>query len=257
MKICTLASGSKGNSTYIEAGGVRILIDAGLAFAEIARRLRTLGEDIYNINAVLITHEHADHIKSVDVMLECGIEVYCHAMAYNAMRKKFPIGMLKTFTDHGFNLGGVEIYPFRVPHDAAYSVGYRLTHGGEAAAFATDLGHITDGIVNNMRGSAYILAESNHDVTMLRRGKYPHMLKQRIEGMKGHLSNDTCAALLSRVITKDTRFVRLAHLSEENNFPELAFHTVTDKLREMNIVENGRLSIEVAAQHFIGEPITL
>ena len=257
MRICTLASGSKGNSTYIEADGVRILIDAGVSFSELGRRLSAIGEDIRGINAVLVTHEHADHIKALDVVLENGIDVYCHALAYAGLRKKFLTGSLKTFTDHGFSLRGVEIYPFRVPHDAAYPVGYRITCGGRTAAFATDLGHITDGIVNNMRGCNYILAESNHDVSMLRRGSYTYALKQRIEGVKGHLSNNACAELLSRVITKDTRYVRLAHLSEENNIPELAFHTVTDKLREINIIENGSLSIEVAGQHCVGEIVVL
>lgn len=233
MKICVLGSGSKGNCTLVESGSTTLLIDAGFSGIEIKRRLAAIGRQPDEINAILVTHEHHDHISGVGVLSRrSSIPVYANPATHRASEKR--VGKLFSANDFGtgdkFILGDLEIHPFRVSHDTADPVGYVVSDGKVSMGYCTDTGKVTTLIEHHLRRCDLLVLESNHDPVMLREGPYPLYLQQRVRSNQGHLANDDAAKLLKKLANGKLRHVVLAHLSEVNNLPDLAMETTLQRL---------------------------
>ncbi len=253
LRYCSLFSGSKGNSTYVGTSSCGVLIDAGVSAKRIESSLRERDVDARSIRAVLVTHEHTDHIAGLRVLCKrygwplIASRGTLTAMAeYNkidADRKMYCIQAGQKIT-----LGDIQIEAFATPHDSRESYGYCITNEqGRSIAVATDMGYITSSVEEAIAGVDLVHIESNHDVTMLRNGPYPYPLKQRIEGEGGHLSNAACAALLPRLLRGGTSRFVLAHLSEENNLPALAKQTSADSLNAVGAKEGSDYLLDVAS----------
>ncbi len=225
MRMHVLSSGSKGNLTFLETAGVRILVDVGLSCKEATRRLQAVGVDPESLDAILVTHEHSDHIRGVSVTSRrYKLPVWIGARAWKRVSVRetdwFLVNEFRP--ERPFCIGDLEILPFRVPHDAADPVAYRFQSPEGRAGLVTDLGHAPEPVVRALLGSDLLVLESNHDETMLETGPYPDYLKRRIRSHAGHLSNTQSAELLDRLWHPGLKGVVLGHLSEENNRPELA-----------------------------------
>jgi len=262
VKFCSLYSGSSGNSIFIGTEKTKILIDAGLSYKKIVQALTSIGESPENLNAVLITHEHSDHIKGIGVLAKkLDIPIYANEMTWNAIKVQRemikPCNVRYFTSENGFELGNMWIVPFMIPHDAAEPVGFNFHIGSKKITTATDIGHMTRKILDCFTGSDFLLLESNHDVEMLRVGKYPWFLKQRILGEKGHLSNEMAGKVVSWMAEHGTSRFCLGHLSRENNFPELAYQTVSNALLEKNIIAGRDVLLDVALRDKVGNIVEL
>lgn len=234
----TLASSSKGNSVYVACGNDSLLIDAGISCRRIESALSSLGADIKTLSAIIITHEHSDHISGLPTLSKkYGIPI--HMTEYSAREmlssaKYHPTADFITVHPPLFELklGALSVSSFTTPHDSVCSVGYVIKAGGETLALATDIGHISDEIRENLFGAESVILESNHDENMLLSGSYPYDLKRRILSDRGHLSNDNAADFAYALATSGTKRIVLAHLSPENNIPALALETSLSRLRE-------------------------
>jgi len=227
VKVVVLGSGSRGNATLVVGGRTRVLVDAGFSRAELARRLHDVGERLEDVDAILLTHEHGDHARGVRVVAKReGIPVACHGDTLRAAR--LDDGTIPEWMEieagRPFCIGDLAIEPFEVPHDAAFTLGFRIRAEGLTIAYCTDLGHVTHVVRERLASANVLIVESNHDLDMLRDGDYPWTLKQRIASRHGHLSNDATAGLLESVVDGEAMVVALAHLSESNNVPDLAAH---------------------------------
>lgn len=254
MRLITLSSGSRGNSILIEGKDTKILIDAGICAREIEKRLTEVGTDPKQINAILITHEHSDHIKGVDVFARKNkCKVYAHKLIWEKLD-----GCLKNlsklqkieFENYEFFINELAIMPFEVMHDAVHTCGFSVITGGRKISVVTDIGKITPKIISALKGSDLVVIESNHDVDMLMTGPYPGYLKRRIISSHGHLSNEECANTIRQLVNYGTKNFVLAHLSETNNTEEAAklacFHML-----EKNQISN-RIHISIAYQNKVG-----
>lgn len=257
FKICTIASGSKGNCTYIECGGTHLLVDAGIPLKRLERELSELDIKLSQIDGVLITHEHADHICGLKQLADAGVPVYAHERALSAICRKSGALSFESvdFYDGGFEIGAITVRPFRIPHDAAYPMAYAFQSGGEKVSVATDIGHITEGLISNLKGSTTVLLEANHDLEMLLKGGYSPQLKRRISGANGHLSNDSAGIIALNLLPFGLKNLILGHLSEENNYPELAFSTVVQAVEREGAREGRDIHITVASQYKKGDII--
>lgn len=225
MNIKVFASGSGGNCMLCSERDTHILIDAGISMRRLRQSLRAWDLDIDEIGGVLITHEHSDHVSGLKMLLKYyALPLYApHTVAARLC------GMLPDAQEHmhiirpgtDFRLGGVTVRAFHTPHDTDESVGYRVAGRG-VFALATDMGHVTQEVLDGLTGADAVLIESNHDLEMLYNGPYPVMLKRRILSDRGHLSNSDCAALALQLAETGTRTVILGHLSRENNRPDIA-----------------------------------
>ena len=250
MKICTLASGSSGNSLYLESEQSKILIDAGASFRRISTRLASLDVDILEIDAVILSHEHTDHSKAVEKM-----EVPVYASWRIADLWKDRVKTLVEFdSSTPFRLKDLLVTPFSVAHDACDPVGFTVEDGASKVGVVTDIGKITRLVVESLRGCSALVVESNHDREMLLDGPYPWHLKQRISGGDGHLSNEQSASLIEEVLHDGLRHVVLAHLSSMNNTPELAMASAREILLSNG---GGRVSVSVAPRNGVSEVIAL
>ncbi|MGE5423199.1 MAG: MBL fold metallo-hydrolase [Ignavibacteriales bacterium] len=232
MQIHIIASGSKGNAIFLDFGTAKILVDAGISCRRIERGLASVGVKTGDLDAVLITHEHSDHINGLDVLIrKHRIPVYTRPRTWQSIMcgEDFPQECRRALTDH-LAIRGVDIKPFRISHDAADPVGFSFFCDQTKCVVATDLGVVTKQVADEMAMADYMVLESNHDVAMLRNGPYPQFLKQRIRSSVGHLSNHDAAEVLSAIPCKSGMQVFLAHLSQQNNHPDLAESTVTDFL---------------------------
>jgi phosphoribosyl 1,2-cyclic phosphodiesterase len=233
MEFCTIASGSSGNCTFVGNDHVSLLIDAGISGKRIEEGLNKAGRSGKDLDGILITHEHIDHIRSIGVLArKYKVPVYATGGTMDYLFHCSSLGRLdrelfhKVEADRPFSVGGMVIEPFHIMHDAAEPVGYRIEADGKKFAVATDMGCYDDYIIEHLKGLDSIVIESNHDINMLQVGKYPYRLKQRILGERGHLSNASSGQLLSKVLNDHLQGIFLGHLSQENNLPELAFETV-------------------------------
>ncbi len=250
MKLCPLCSGSSGNATYIEAGGTRILIDAGLSCKRITELLDRIGVDVRSLSGIFITHEHDDHIRGVNILSKkFDLPVYANADTWSMMRDKLdgvaPKNVCVFESDRDFYLAGMRVLPFSVPHDAIHCVGFTVTAEGHKVGVCTDLGHVDARILSILSGCELLLFEANHDVDMLMAGSYPYLLKKRILSGNGHMNNDDCGKALVKLYATGVKNVILGHLSKENNYPELAMVAVRAALEEAGI---GDMQIAVAAR---------
>lgn len=251
--ITSLYSGSKGNSVLIETDETKILIDAGKSARALCNTLAVIGKSIDKIDAIFITHEHTDHIGALEVLLKKHrIPVHIVGISANKllMRSKDIFeGVLCLHTPiFTVTVGNMKISSFPTPHDSEYSVGYRIAIGESCIGYATDIGYVTDEIKNGLSGCESIVIECNHDEEMLMNGPYPYDLKLRIKSKRGHLSNKDCAEFVSNLCFIGTKNILLAHLSEENNDPELAFDEVWSAISDETV------NLKVASQY---QPVKL
>ena len=252
LNFCSLYSGSSGNSLFVESNNTKLLIDCGTSAKKIESALDSINIDITDIDAILVTHEHSDHIQGLGtVSKKYNIPVFANCETWNAMqtqKSKIDLNNQKTFENNTeFQIGNLQILPFSTPHDAANPCGFNICNGNKKISIATDLGHVNETLLNNLKHSSFILLEANYDPEVLKVSKYPYLLKQRIAGPKGHLSNSTAGKVISNLIKKDLKEVMLGHLSKENNFPELAYQTVTEELIHNNI-DTKDIKISVASR---------
>lgn len=249
MQIQSFASGSGGNCTLVEGGGKYILVDAGISLRRIKSCLSARGMELCDISAVLLTHEHSDHVCAL-AMLEKYTEIPVVASG-GTTRSLMAKGKLtgKNFeiieAGEHLNIEGIAVKPFNTSHDAAESFGYTFEYGYEKTAVVTDLGRVTAEVRNAVCGASAVLLEANHDVDMLRVGPYPWQLQQRILGPNGHLSNEDSGQFALELAEQGARHILLAHLSKENNHPKVAYKTVADILIKGG-VEPGSLKLNVA-----------
>lgn len=255
LRLCSLYSGSSGNCIFVEDGQTRLLVDCGVSGKKIEQALSSQGIDLKSINAVLVTHEHSDHVQSVGIIhRKSGADIYANEGTFRAFEGsigRYDEASVKIF-DGKFNIGDIEITPFSIPHDAADPVGYTFSDGIKKLSVCTDIGYVTEEVSKNVMGSDVILLEANHDVEMLKSGPYPYPLKKRILSDKGHLSNENAGVLCRELIEHGSKDIILGHLSMHNNHPDLAYVTVKSVLEEGGIkVSDCRLS--VASREFPGE----
>jgi phosphoribosyl 1,2-cyclic phosphodiesterase len=293
MRMTVLASGSKGNSTLVASSRTRILVDAGLSCRELMKRMQMANEDPTAIDALLITHEHQDHVQGVAVLArKLGVPVYFTQATHRAWMRwmmpqkrltyaawlalrqqppgveeveKAPVekaedpcslpGVEYFSAGSGFSIGDIVVTPFTIPHDAADPVGFVFEADGVRMAIATDLGYMPPNVKMAIRNCDVLMLESNHDLEMLRDGPYPWSVKQRVMSRVGHLSNEAASDFLEKNYDGNASFVVLAHLSESNNLPELARVTAERALRDrMSLLANKLL---LAQQDGPLEPICL
>ncbi len=243
LKFCSLYSGSTGNSLLVQNDNTYILVDAGVSATKIVEALNSIGISISQIEAILITHEHSDHIKSIGTLSKkYNIPVFANDKTWKAMpteAKKVPLDCQRKFMiDNKFSIGSLEILAFSIPHDAADPCGFNIFGSNKKISIATDIGHITPSIFTNLKNSTFVLLESNYDPEVLRYSSYPYSLKRRIAGPNGHLPNNEAGDTISKLIDSGLKSAMLGHLSKENNFPELAEQTVLEELATNNYNKN-------------------
>ncbi|MFQ5927553.1 MAG: MBL fold metallo-hydrolase [Terriglobia bacterium] len=224
MQVTILGSGSSGNAMLVSSGHTRLLIDAGFSKRETLRRLAATGEPADSVQAILISHEHADHVQGLLALAqEWNARVYLTPGAREALGWAEALPRVETFrSGERFPIGDIEVTSFLTPHDAAEPVGFTFQAEGLKTALVTDIGFITELIKQQIRGADCLIIESNHDLEMLRHGPYPWFVKQRVLSRLGHLSNLELGRFLEEDYDGVARYLILAHISENNNHPEIA-----------------------------------
>ena len=246
LAVCILASGSRGNATFVSSGSTSILIDAGLSGIEIERRLKSKGLSPKDLDAILVSHEHTDHIQGVGVLSRrFNLPVYINSKTQGAA---FPqIGKVHDVKNFAcgstFLINDLAIHPFSISHDAEDPVGFTLNQNGTTIGIATDLGIVTAMVKEHLKGCGLLILEANHDEDMLINGPYPWSVKQRVKSRTGHLSNAASKQLLNEIQHDRLKHVILAHLSETNNTPQKAVDEVGKALNRNNV------QLDVAVQH--------
>ena len=231
ISVSMLASGSRGNCALVSSSSTKILVDAGISCRETFRRMKSMGEDPHSLSAILITHEHSDHIYGLATLAKrLRIPVFMTGATYQtwqrAMRdehgEKPKLEKFERFeSGHSFQVGDIAVKPFTIPHDAADPVGFTFRAEGIKVGLATDLGYIPLSVRDHLRGCDVLIMESNHDLEMLRVGPYPWSVKQRVMGRMGHLSNEVACKFVREGLDTRTSTLILGHLSEHNNHPEI------------------------------------
>ena len=247
MQFSVLGSGSKGNATYIATAQTAILIDGGFSGVEIERRLGSIGAHLQSISAILLTHEHNDHIRGVGVLSRRGkLPVYANQGTLEAAgdNLKNLHQYVEFHTGDTFRINELSIHPFSISHDTRDPVGFVVSDGACSIGYCTDTGRVTKLMQHRLGGCHALILESNHDPELLRNGPYPAFLKQRVAGKAGHLANFEAAGFLEDLIHDGLEHVVLAHLSETNNLPERAYETARDILP----VNGQKLHLTIAAQ---------
>lgn len=233
MRVCVLASGSKGNSSYIETDGTRSLVDIGMSAGYIAKALKEIDVEPSSIQRIFITHTHADHVAGLKVFLK-----KYHPIVYltEKMEKELDFEIEdKVYIDDDMVIDDLSVSVVKTSHDVADSNGYVFSSSGKSVVYITDTGYIHVKNFDKLKNKSLYVFESNHDVRLLREGRYPYYLQQRILSDKGHLSNKDSAYYLSKFIGDETEKIILIHLSEENNRPELALKTLLDTLDKKGV----------------------
>ena len=264
MRFCSIASGSSGNCIYVGSEETHVLVDAGISGKRIEQGLNQLELTGNDIDAILVTHEHSDHVSGLGVMARrYHIPVYTTGGTADAISRMKNMQKLPEDTfheieeDQDFHIKDLTIHPFSIPHDAAQPVGYRLECQDKAVGIATDLGKYNEYIVDNLQNLDALLLEANHDIRMLQVGSYPYYLKKRILSDVGHMSNDSAADIVTQMALSGTKRFFLGHLSKENNDPELALKTACSMLKERGLIVGRDLYMAVAAREHYSEVITL
>ena len=238
MKVCALASGSKGNSTYVASSTTRLLIDLGTTSMHVEKKLKEIDIDPSSITGILISHTHSDHINGLRVFVKkYNPTLFLTDKMLEDIKKIFPVDNY-VLIDNEFSIGDINVSTIKTSHDASDSNGYILSNNDSSVVYITDTGYINQKNHKKLYNKNVYVFESNYDVEKLMNSKYPYYLKQRILSDKGHLSNKDSSYYLSKFIGKDTHTVILAHLSHENNDPDIALKTLQDKLNEENISFN-------------------
>ena len=233
MRLCSIASGSSGNCIYVGSDHTHLMVDAGISGKRIEQGLNSLELSAKDMDGILITHEHVDHVKGLGVMArKYALPIYATKGTLDEIRRMGSLGVIpdelyrEIHPDEPFAVGDLTVKPMHISHDAADPVAYRVEGERKSAGIVTDLGKYDDYIVDKIQGLDVLLLEANHDIHMLEVGSYPYPLKRRILGDRGHLSNELSGKLLCRVLHDRMKAVFLGHLSKENNYEELAYETV-------------------------------
>lgn len=257
MKLYSIASGSSGNSIFIgsEENSGGILVDTGISKKRIEEGLAAEHVTMDHIQGIFITHEHSDHICGLGpVLRKYAIPVYATEGTIDSILRNGKCGKVDAELfqpvrpDVPVNVGGMEVMPFSISHDAADPVCYTIREGDVKVAVATDMGEYTDYTLSHLEDCEGMLLEANHDINMLQAGSYPYQLKLRILGKEGHLSNDACGRLLRRLVHYRLKHILLGHLSQENNYPELAYETVRYELAQEELSAGDELFLGVAGR---------
>lgn len=260
----SLSSGSCGNASLLRCGEVTLMIDAGLGIRALKKHFKELGPDPHRLSAVLVTHDHADHIRGLEAFaVDYSVPVYSSPQVYRAFHHADYLhgGLLNYLISmpvgEAMTIGPLEITSLEVPHDATQNVGYRIKGPSGTLTFLTDVGEVTPQMEQAIRESNYLVIESNYDEEMLRRGPYPHLLKQRILGGQGHLSNAESARTVVRNLHPGLKFVALCHLSGHNNSPTVAYDTMATALRRAGVAVGTDLRLEVLGRRVVSEEFRL
>ena len=252
ISVSVLASGSSGNSIYINDGKNSFLVDAGLSGKKIINRLKKIDVHPDEIDGIFITHEHKDHIKGVGILSRrLDVPIYANDETWAACAEelgKLKEKNIKVFSTE-FSFGNFDIKPIRISHDAAAPVAYVVYRNNKKIVLATDMGYINDDLMEELKDIDFLLLESNHDIDMLMSGSYPRFLKNRIRGNQGHLSNDAAAEILPKIINGRCPNILLGHLSEENNNPKVAYMTVENILKKEGFLVDKDLKLNLTYQN--------
>ncbi len=253
LAVCVLASGSKGNAIYISDGSTSILIDAGLSATEIKRRLQSRGLNPRDLDAIIVTHEHSDHIQGVGVLSrQLRLPIYLSRTIEKKVSNRNNVYEIRTFNcGSAFQINNLAVQPFAVCHDAADPVGFTIGQNGSRIGVATDLGTATSQVTENLKHCQLLILEANHDMDMLVNGPYPWYLKRRIQSSSGHLSNEQSKQLLIELQHQGLAHVILAHLSQTNNSPQKVLAEFANALTRC------KPRLTVASQHRCSEVIYL
>ena len=237
MRMASVASGSSGNCIYVGSDSTHILVDAGVSKKRTEQGLNANQLNLADISAIMITHEHIDHIQGLGVISrKYGIPIYATAKTLVEIEQNPKIGTIpeglyrEVKEDETVTIGDLSVRPFKISHDAVQPVGYRIRCGDKSVAVATDMGKYDDYTIQCLQGLDAIVLEANHDVRMLLAGSYPYYLKQRILGERGHLSNEASGRLVNAILHDRMKYILLGHLSKENNYEELAYETVRTEI---------------------------
>ncbi len=258
VTVSMLASGSKGNCAFVASSRTKILVDAGISCRETFKRMKSLGEDPQSLSAILITHEHTDHVYGLATLAKkLRIPVFMSEKTHRAWAKTLrslngerpKIEKLEEFrSGYAFQVGDIDVTPFTIPHDAADPVGFTFRSEGIKVGFATDLGRLLANVRDQLRGSDILVVESNHGVELLRSGPYPWSVKQRVGSPTGHLSNEKLADFFTGDYDNGAAFVVLAHLSQQNNHPEIARREAEKALAERGGLFQNRVLVAVQSE---------
>ena len=253
LKFISFGSGSSGNCYFLYTENDGLLIDVGVGIRTLKKHFRDYGLSLAKVHHVLVTHDHADHIKSVgSLSYEYHLPIHATRLVHSGIDRNYCVqrkvaGDLRRYVEPGVPvvMGDFKVTPFPVPHDASDNVGYEIEAEGIVFCLMTDAGHVTDEMKRCIARTHYLVIEANHDREMLVQGPYPPHLKVRIQGQFGHLSNSDCGEAVAQNMNEHLRHVWLCHLSEENNHPELARKTVETVLRSYGIIAGKDLQLEV------------
>ncbi len=252
LSIAPLFSGSKGNCILIGSQNANILIDAGYSCTRIEAEMKKVNQSLANVDGILVTHEHSDHIAGVGVVSrKYDIPVYANEPTWHEMTSRtgeIATKNIRVIDENDFYIKDMCIQPYEIPHDAALPYGYSVTSGSKKISVLTDLGRVNDTILNHVKDSNIVLLESNHDIEMLKCGPYPYYLKRRILSSHGHLSNDDAGDTALKLAFSGVRGILLGHLSEKNNFYELAYQTVTSYLAQNGVIAGKHIAVGLAKQ---------
>jgi phosphoribosyl 1,2-cyclic phosphodiesterase len=249
VSVSVLASGSRGNAALVESSKARILVDAGISCRETFKRLKSIGRDAREISAILITHEHADHIYGLATLAKkLKVPIFMTGATHQAWARTVrdasgePPQIAKFevfFAGRSFQIADITVMPFTIPHDAADPVGFTFRAEGTKVALVTDLGYMPASVCDHLRKCDVLIVESNHDLEMLRGGAYPWSVKQRVMSRVGHLSNESLAQFFAQDYDGGASYIVLAHLSEQNNHPEIALRAAENALGlQMTLLQN-------------------
>jgi phosphoribosyl 1,2-cyclic phosphodiesterase len=252
LTFCSFSSGSSGNCYLVQSDEAAILIDAGISGRRIMNSLKDAEVDADKVSAVLITHEHTDHVRSLKTLTKRmpHIRAYANRGTWQSIRLLVSERQQVTFqTGEPFAVSDIEVRPFLLSHDAREPVGFSFLKSGKQISILTDTGWLCDDIHHEIKGADILVIEANHDVEMLRIGRYPYFLKQRILGKKGHLSNADAADAICKILSEKQKYrhVLLAHLSKENNFPEMAYQTIKNLLEEKSHFIDMHIGLNIIA----------
>ena len=261
FNFCSLYSGSSGNCLFLETATTKILIDSGVSCKKVENALSSLDINPSNINAILVTHEHSDHVKGLStVSKKYNIPVFATKETFENMPSqtfKLEEKNIKAFNiEDNFSIGDIKVSPFSIPHDAANPCGFNISNGNKTISIATDIGHMNNSILKKLQESSFVLLESNYDTNVLKCCTYPFYLKSRIASSTGHLSNDMAAKTISYLCKNGLKTAMLGHLSKESNLPELAYQTAFNELISENFDENS-FNLNVASRDFPSKLINI
>ncbi len=265
VSVSVLASGSRGNTAIVESSKTRILVDAGISCRETFKRLKSLGQDPQALSAVLISHEHSDHVYGLATLAKkLRVPVFMTGATHQVWARSLrddsgempEVAKLEVFSaGRSFQIADITVTPFTIPHDAADPVGFTFRAEGTKIAIATDLGYMPASVCDHLRGCDVLVVESNHDLEMLRVGPYPWSVKQRVMSRVGHLSNESLAEFFAQDYDGGASYIVLAHLSEQNNHPEIARQAAETALGPQKTLLHNRVML--AGQNAPTESIRL